>query len=175
MTPPPCPPLQARNSFGRFSIFPSQSIITTSNSVQDGLAAFDGNQEVLRRFGRVAATPLSSNGIYVGRSVCQSLCAPFCLYGHLSVCLYTYLSVCFLVCLYTCLGINFIRLIMSAVRRLAPLSLHDWLTHRLTEWLTDLTHRLTNWLSVWLINWLTDRPPGLTICLTEWVTVCLSD
>lgn len=38
MTPPPFPPLQAKNSLGRSNIFPSQSNIITSNSVQAGLA-----------------------------------------------------------------------------------------------------------------------------------------
>lgn len=38
MTPPPFPPPQARNSFGKSNIFPSQSNISTSNSVQAGLA-----------------------------------------------------------------------------------------------------------------------------------------
>jgi hypothetical protein len=38
MTPPPFPPVEARNSLGNSSIFPSQSIITTSSSVHAGLA-----------------------------------------------------------------------------------------------------------------------------------------
>lgn len=41
MTPPPFPPLQAKNSLGRSNIFPSQSNIITSNSVQAGLAICD--------------------------------------------------------------------------------------------------------------------------------------
>ena len=37
MTPPPFPPLLAKNSLGRSNIFPSQSNMITSNSVQAGL------------------------------------------------------------------------------------------------------------------------------------------
>jgi len=40
MTPPPLPSVPARKSSGNFSIFPSQSSITVSSSVQAGLAAY---------------------------------------------------------------------------------------------------------------------------------------
>lgn len=49
MTPPPFPPPEVRNSFGKSSIFPSQSNITTSSSVQAGLA----NCEEIQLDGRV--------------------------------------------------------------------------------------------------------------------------
>ena len=38
MTPPPFPPEQAKNSGGKSSNLPSQSIMTTSSSVHAGLA-----------------------------------------------------------------------------------------------------------------------------------------
>ena len=38
MTPPPWPLLSNRNSSGRLSILPSQSMVTISSSVQAGLA-----------------------------------------------------------------------------------------------------------------------------------------
>jgi hypothetical protein len=48
MTPPPFPPVEARNSLGNSSIFPSQSSITTSSSVQAGLAICNKVTEIVR-------------------------------------------------------------------------------------------------------------------------------
>lgn len=39
MTPPPWPSFPAKNSLGKLIIFPSQSSMTVSSSVQAGLAA----------------------------------------------------------------------------------------------------------------------------------------